>query len=187
MRRTYAFSYGEDAFTLTDTVTNCGFGARPFLLSYHINFGYPLLCEDTKIVLDSLGVEPRDAHAAEEMEHWREIEPPAYPYQECCYFHELAQDAQEQSGYAVYNPVRRIGVRVSWKHADLPYFCQWKMLERANMCSAWSHSTRPWTERKSVKRDAWHPSCNPVKAKPIPCIFPLLRSCKMDLFRVKFD
>lgn len=165
LRRTYAFSYGEDAFTLTDTVTNCGFGARPFLLSYHINFGYPLLCEDTKIVLDSLGVEPRDAHAAEEMEHWREIEPPAYPYQECCYFHELAQDAQGQSGYTVYNPVRRIGVRVSWKHADLPYFCQWKMLGKGEYVLGMEPLNAPLDGKKIGEEGCLAPVLQPGESK----------------------
>ena len=165
LRRTYAFSYGEDAFTLTDTVTNCGFGARPFLLSYHINFGYPLLCKDTKIVLDSLGVEPRDAHAEEEMEHWREIEPPAYPYQECCYFHELAQDAQGQSGYTVYNPVRRIGVRVSWNHADLPYFCQWKMLGKGEYVLGMEPLNAPLDGKKIGEEGCLAPILQPGESK----------------------
>ena len=171
LHRTYTFSYGEDAFTLTDTVTNHGFGARPFLLSYHINFGYPLLCEDTEILLDSLGVEPRDAHAAQEISRWREIKPPTYPYQECCYFHELAEDAQGRSGYTIYNPRRHIGVRVSWKHADLPCFCQWKMLGKGEYVLGMEPLNAPLDGKKIGEEGCTAPVLQPGESKTYTLYF----------------
>ena len=165
LHRSYGFHYGEDAFTLTDTVTNCGFGAQPFLLSYHINFGYPLLCEDTVILLDSLHIEPRDGHAAEHMDSWQSIEPPAYPYQERCYFHELAQDAEGRSGYTVYHPKRRIGVRVSWKHDDLPCFCQWKMLGKGEYVLGMEPLNAPLDGKKIGEEGCLAPVLQPGESK----------------------
>ena len=51
-------------------------------------------------------MEPRDAHAAQEISRWREIEPPTYPYQECCYFHELAEEDVYKRQF-IYSPLEK--------------------------------------------------------------------------------
>ena len=43
LRRTYAFTDGEAAFTMTDEITNLGATPWPYLILYHFNFGYPFL------------------------------------------------------------------------------------------------------------------------------------------------
>lgn len=172
LRRTYDFHYGENVFTLTDTVTNHSFGEQPFLLSYHINFGYPLLSEETIIVLDSLRVEPRDAHAAKHIESWKGLEPPAYPYQERCYFHELAQDEQGRSGYTVYHPRLRVGVRVSWKHDGLPYFCQWKMLGKGEYVLGMEPLNAP-LDGKKIGEDG--------------CLAPILQPGEEKTYTLRFE
>jgi hypothetical protein len=64
LERKLAFSYEDDSITITDKVTNHGFGRRQFGLLYHLNYGYPLLQDGTKILLDSEEVTPRTQNAA---------------------------------------------------------------------------------------------------------------------------
>jgi hypothetical protein len=128
LHRKLDFVYEEDTICITDTIKNHGFGNRQVLYALHLNYGYPLLEEGTKILLDSEEVIPREQNAAEHLSTWDVIEPPAYPYPERCYFHKLKQDENKMVHYTVFNERRNIGVRVEYNGEDLPFFCEWKMM-----------------------------------------------------------
>ena len=128
LHRSLAFAYEDDSIVLTDTITNHGFGDRQFLYALHLNYGYPLLEEGTKLIFDTLDVKPRTEEAAKYMDTWCNVEAPSYPYPERCYFHQLAKDENGTTQYTIFNEKRGIGVNVSYSGDDLPYFTQWKML-----------------------------------------------------------
>ena len=128
LHRRLEFEYETDRLVLTDTVTNHGFGERQFVYALHLNFGYPLLEEGTRLIFDSLETTPREEYAAKYIDTWREIEEPAYPYPERCYFHKLAKDENGMTGYTVFNEKRQIGVNIQYDGNALPFFCEWKML-----------------------------------------------------------
>jgi hypothetical protein len=128
LKRQMEFSYNKDKIVLKDTITNHGYDNRQFLYALHLNFGYPLLDAETRLIIESEQVTSRDDHAAKYVATWQKIEAPSYPYQERCYFHKLARDLQGMSGYTLFNDKLGLGVKVSYKHDDLPFFCEWKML-----------------------------------------------------------
>ncbi len=128
LHRKLEFEYENDSITLTDTVTNHGFGDRQFVYALHLNYGYPLLEEGTKLIFDSLETIPREEHAAKYADTWKQVEGPAYPYPERCYFHKIARDENGQSQYTIFNEKRDIGVNIQYDGNDLPFFCEWKML-----------------------------------------------------------
>lgn len=128
LRRRISFEYEKDAIVFTDTITNHGFGDRPFVYGLHLNYGYPLLEEGTKILVDSESFVSRTEEAARYADTHLQIEEPGYPYPERCYFHQVAKDEQGRSSYTIFNEKRGIGVHVDYPGADLPYFCEWKML-----------------------------------------------------------
>ena len=64
LERKLAFAYEDDSITITDRITNCGFGRRQFGLLYHLNYGYPLPQDGTRIIIDSEEVTPRTPEAA---------------------------------------------------------------------------------------------------------------------------
>ncbi|MGB4609637.1 MAG: aldose 1-epimerase family protein [Saccharofermentanales bacterium] len=128
LKRKLDFLYEDDAFTITDTITNHGFGERQYLYSLHLNYGYPLLNKGAQIIMDTEDVEPREEHAAKFIDSWIEIEEPQYPYPERCYFHNVKPDNDGISRHTLFNPDINIGVNVQYKHEDFPYFVQWKML-----------------------------------------------------------
>ncbi|MCI8853325.1 MAG: DUF4432 family protein [Lachnospiraceae bacterium] len=58
-------SFGSHKITLRDTVENLDFSPAPVFLLYHINFGFPLLDENTYISCPSVEkVVPRTSSAA---------------------------------------------------------------------------------------------------------------------------
>ena len=128
LHRKIEFEYEKDSIVLTDTITNHGFGDRQFLYALHLNYGYPLLEEGTKLIFDTLETKPRTDEAAKYMDTWRDVEGPSYPYPERCYFHKIAKDEQGNAQYTIFNEKRGIGVNVQYNGNDLPYFTEWKML-----------------------------------------------------------
>lgn len=128
LHRKLEFEYENDSILLTDTVTNHGFGNRQFVYALHLNYGYPLLEEGTKLIFDSLETKPREANAARYADTCRRTEAPQYPYPERCYFHKLRKDKYGMAQYIVFNEKRGIGVNIRYDGNDLPFFCQWKML-----------------------------------------------------------
>ncbi|MEG1857111.1 MAG: aldose 1-epimerase family protein [Pseudoflavonifractor sp.] len=128
LHRRLQFVCGEDSILLTDTITNHGFGPRQFVYALHLNYGYPLLEEGTRLILDAEETVPREENAARHADTWQQVEAPSYPYPERCYFHKLRRDAHGMTGYTLFNEKRKLGVEVSYPGEDLPFFCQWKML-----------------------------------------------------------
>ncbi len=128
LHRKMEFEYENDSIVLTDTVTNHGFGERQFVYALHLNYGYPLLEEGTKLIFDSLETVPREEHAAKYADTWKQVEAPQYPYPERCYFHKIRREEDGTSQYTIFNEKRGIGVNIRYNGEDLPFFCEWKML-----------------------------------------------------------
>lgn len=128
LHRKIEFEYENDMITIHDLITNEGFGERQFVLLYHINFGYPLLQEGTRIIVDTDRITPRTEEARKYLNTAMQIEAPSYPYPERCYFHSLRRNSSGMTGYTVFNDSLNIGVHVSFSGEKLPFFCEWKML-----------------------------------------------------------
>lgn len=128
LHREYEFIYETDKILVTDTIENKGFRSEAFVYALHINFGYPLLQENTQLIFESLDSKPRNRHAGKYFSTWQEIEKPEFSYQERCYFHDLAKDDNGVTQYTIFNPNLNLGVNVKYSKDDFPFFTQWKML-----------------------------------------------------------
>ncbi len=111
-------------FTITDTVENRGDQECPAMLLYHINFGYPLLSEKAQLEVTSVNVEPRDAHAAEDLDTWNKILPPTQSFVEQCYFHSFKGEGRA----TIRNPELGISASVCFDPENLEFLTQWKMM-----------------------------------------------------------
>lgn len=94
------------------------------MLLYHMNVGYPLLCEQAVVSIPSSRVTPRDARAAEGLDRWDKVESPTPGFKEQCYFHQFEQ----QGKASVYNPEKKVGLEISFDTEELPLFTEWKMM-----------------------------------------------------------
>ena len=116
---------GENRIRLQDTVKNDGTADEPIMLLYHFNMGYPLLCEEARLLLEAIETKPRNEHAATGLEGFARMEKPTEDFEEMCFYHTLKSDGNGMRQATLFNPRLSKGVRLSF---DLPRFVEWKMM-----------------------------------------------------------
>ena len=127
LERTYTISKKDNSVTLEDKITNVGTKESPVMLLYHCNMGYPLLSENSKVVIDAESVVPRDDHAATDTANCLKMLKPQRDFVEMCYYH----DVKVKNGFAscgIYNPDIDKGVVIRYNKDKLDRFTEWKMM-----------------------------------------------------------
>jgi len=124
---------GANYFKITDTITNEGFRKTPFMILYHCNIGWPVVCKKAKVCIPAKRTIPRDEIAKQGKDAWYEITPPEENYQERVYFHDVKTQKNGEVIIGVYNAEQELeqnfyGVYIKYKKAQLPKLVQWKML-----------------------------------------------------------
>lgn len=118
----------DNSFTITDTVENTGDRVEAFEMLYHMNMGYPLLDEDSRISIPSSEVIPRDAHAADDIANWMHMEKPTENYQERCYYHKFDEKAGETTAVSIQQSKLHTKLSISFDSSELDGFVEWKMM-----------------------------------------------------------
>lgn len=127
LTREYKISKTENTFEISDNVLNIGNTVIPCMMLYHINFGYPILSENSKVYIPSETIKARDEHAQDNIATCREMEKPQKGYQECCYYYDV-NAKNDTASVGIYNPDVNKGVKISYDKTSLPFFTQWKMM-----------------------------------------------------------
>ena len=117
-------SLTENEFVIKDTIENTGDTTQPFEILYHMNMGYPLLDEDSVVQIPAVSVEPRDAHAAEDINNCLQVIKPQSGYVEECFYHKF----EGQGKASIYQPKLGQGLEILFDATQLDGFTQWKML-----------------------------------------------------------
>lgn len=132
LRRRISARLGESRLFLEDTVTNEGYQPAPHMQLYHINFGFPVVSEDTELLAASAQVEPRDEVAAPGLGQHRRFQPPTAGYQEQVFYHTPKIDADGYAQAALANrnfgSGQGLGGYVRFRPSELPWLVQWKMM-----------------------------------------------------------
>ncbi len=127
LKRQYKISKKENVITLSDCIENVGSKESPIMILYHCNMGYPLLSENSQVVIDAEKVTPRNEHAAEDTDNCLKMEKPQADFEERCYYH----DIREKNGVAkcgIFNPDIEKGLVLSYNKDTLDRFTEWKMM-----------------------------------------------------------
>lgn len=124
LHRVISCSKQKNELLITDHIRNVGDGDSPLMLLYHLNMGYPLLSENSRLWIPSNGVEARDDHAKRDIDRWAQLLPPTPGYREQCYFHKFS--AKGAAG--LYNPDIGKGLVIRFDPEGLDSFTQWKMM-----------------------------------------------------------
>lgn len=98
------------------------------MLLYHMNVGYPLLSEDSEIIIPTKKAVPRDETAASNIAHWNRMEAPKDNEPEYVFLHEMAADQEGNTFAAIINKKLGIGIKIEYNLLELPYFMQWKSI-----------------------------------------------------------
>ncbi|MGK7393927.1 MAG: aldose 1-epimerase family protein [Candidatus Cyclobacteriaceae bacterium M3_2C_046] len=126
--RTIEVNNQNDEIILSDRIMNEGFRSEQLMILYHLNWGYPLLSQNTELVLDANTITMRDKHQEKHLNEWNQFSEPIPGYQEVVFFHDLKEDARGQVCYTLRNRKIGVQVQVKWLKDQLPYLTQWKMM-----------------------------------------------------------
>ncbi len=118
-------------FAINDTVTNMGGSPAEVEMLYHCNFGTPLLGEGAMLHTAAERIAPRDARAAEGMDHWETFSGPTSGYAEQVYFVAPISDDSGNGLAVLESPERQSAVALRFETATLPWFTLWKNTQAA--------------------------------------------------------
>ena len=85
---------GENTIIVEDEVENQGFAPSPFMLLYHMNFGWPLVSEKSELAAVEHRVTPQNVHAAEAVAVWNRVLAPREGFAEQVLYHEIPADGE---------------------------------------------------------------------------------------------
>ena len=136
LHRKIDFQYRQDTIRITDTITNHGFTDIPIVYGLHLNYGYPLLDEDTVFLFDAERTVARNEPSERYITSCHEFEAPNMEIPSMEYAHWLRADEKGLAGYTVFNKKRKIGVKVTYKLADFPYCNEWKTPHKGEYIAA---------------------------------------------------
>ena len=130
----YATVPGSNRLTVRDEVINLKDQPGEFQLLYHWNFGPPFLGEGSRFVALIRSVAPRDARAAEGIDHHDRYGGPQPGFAEQAYYYDLAAswdalDEDEATGPTLamlQGPDGNKGIVLRFRKDQLPAFTLWK-------------------------------------------------------------
>jgi hypothetical protein len=124
LRRRIEADLDGTEFHLADTVTNAGFSRTPHMFLYHINLGWPLVDEGTRLVAPIARTRWCTPSVSEQGVSYQRLPPPQPDFVEQVYEHELVA-AGGRYHVALLNEHRSLGVELSWDSQALPCFFEW--------------------------------------------------------------
>ena len=126
MRRSITASASEPKLRVEDDFTNAGPSSSPFMLLYHMNLGFPLIDEGTRLFV--LGrVRPRDAVAEKGLSDATVFHGPRKGFKEQVFYWEPEPDSDGLCRVLVSNSALGLGLQVSFPRDVLPNLVEWKM------------------------------------------------------------
>jgi hypothetical protein len=129
MERKISTSLQSAALTIHDVVENQGIAESPFMLLYHINFGFPLLTERSQVYAPSHSRVAANEDAARSEDRWNQFEPPQRGIAERVYFHQMQSDSNGNVTVVLVSDRDKpeLGVALTYDSRTLPEFVQWKL------------------------------------------------------------
>lgn len=128
LHRTIETRLGESVITLNDSVRNEGHQTSPLMMLYHINAGWPLVDDRSRLLLNAKGMKPQDAEAEKGESEATVFSPPVQNYREQVFYHDLYADADGFTNALLMHSQKHIGLYVRFRQKELPRFIEWKMM-----------------------------------------------------------
>ncbi len=131
LSRSIRCGMGSAAIEIADRITNEAYQPVPVMFLYHINFGFPLLDERTRIMASCRSVSGLDDDSQEHVARIGRFHPPDPDSPELVFLLDLEPDAEGRCSVVLSNPQtggEGLGVYLRFAKADFPYFHVWKRL-----------------------------------------------------------
>ncbi len=128
LRRTITSILGENKIVLHDFIENESNRVQPCMLLYHMNLGYPVLSDNSRLVVSSSNIKAASEEAQKEIDNYNTFSEPIFGIAERCYFHQLKADKNGNTRVAVINDELDLAVVFTYKPEQLNCLTEWKML-----------------------------------------------------------
>lgn len=122
--RAIIFEGKSSTIRIHDEITNCAPSSSPFMLIYHMNFGYPFLDERTKLFLPQSGCTGWDDHSESKKCGFDRFPAPQWNARDVLLLHDLDADSNGDTSLLLVHEAH--GVRISYNKQELPLLAQWQ-------------------------------------------------------------
>ena len=151
LKRKIFTAIGGDSVTLEDTLVNEGYKTEEYCLLYHINVGYPMLDDGSKLVAEVESYTPRTSWAKRNEDIRYEMNAPTPNQEETCYFLSL-----KKPEITLVN--EKIGKKftVFYSNDTLPHFVEWKSMASGDYALGLEPCTTELDDRfvyRTIKED----------------------------------
>jgi hypothetical protein len=117
---------GSTSVRIEDEVRNRGALDQEMQLIYHVNYGAPILGKGTRFIGAVKEVRPFNAHAAKDLDRFRDYEGPTKGYVEQVYAILPYSDEAKKTTVMLQNAAGDRGVTMTYSLDQLPYLTLWK-------------------------------------------------------------
>jgi len=114
-----------------DHVENVGSVKSPHMQLYHINLGFPLLTEYSRIYAPSKDQQARDPYSSQNLASWAVMDQPSANATEHVFYHDMQPDKSGMVAIVVVSDQRQpdFGLELRYPKTQFPCFTQWKMTQ----------------------------------------------------------
>lgn len=126
--RTIWFEEQTNAIHLHDEISNRASFDSPFLVAYHLNFGFPFLTEATRLFLPAEWSVGWDAYSEQRVSEFGVFSAPEDHAKDVLLLHRLRTEASGNATVLLSN--ENLGVKITYPTQELPYLAQWKLPRR---------------------------------------------------------
>lgn len=148
IRREIECRVGTNEFRIHDTVTNFDYSPSPHMLLYHVNLGFPLIAEGSRLVVDDESATGRDDALPED---WKRFGPPMPAVaEEVVEVRPRARDDGRVLATLV-NTDDDLAVYEDYRADTLPYLFVWRMLGQGTYVVGLEPSTNATAGRRDAQ------------------------------------
>lgn len=143
---------GSSSVTVEDCIENEGGKPVPLNLLYHINLGYPLLCEKTEIFVSSDDCFGYDDYSQKRLDEWKIFKAPCGENEELNYLHTFNPKTEEALALAHNKDIEGgLAVYIKFNPQQLPYLTQWKLEDLKDYVLALEPANVPCESRNVLR------------------------------------
>ncbi|MGD0342498.1 MAG: aldose 1-epimerase family protein [Bacteroidales bacterium] len=155
---------GQNRITIRDKITNFGYKPSPYMILYHMNLGYPLLNEDSELIINPAKTTPQNAAAKADLTKYKMFIKPLASYQEQVFCHTMKASENGETSATIKNHQLGIALTIKFNTHQLPYLIQWKMMGKGEYVLGLEPSNVPGKNRKDLKNENILPYLQPSES-----------------------
>jgi len=151
---------GRNSLQIRDTILNFGYKPSPYTILYHMNLGYPLLCEESELIIDPAETVPATHVAAAGIKDFRRFIKPEAGFLEHVFFHTMKKGKNREASVCLQNKKPGIDLEIKFRTDELPFLTQWKMMGMGEYVLGLEPCNVPARNRKDLKEEGILPYLN---------------------------